>query len=484
MPSTPANNHTRLPDEEYQSALNKFLKSYPEYGNTRQIDELRAAEYGQLDAHEHVYLDYTGGSLYAGSQLRDHLSLLQAHVYGNPHSANPTSVAMTRLVEQAREAIYDYFNASPDEYLVIFTPNASGALKLVGEAYPFSNQAEFLLTFDNHNSVNGIREFARRRGVQTRYVPIMLPDLRVDEKQLKEHLETAVSGVPKLFAYPAQSNFSGVQHPLEWIDLAHERGWDVLLDSAAFVPTNRLDLGIWKPDYVPISFYKMFGYPTGVGCLLARRHALEKLERPWFAGGTISVASVQGDAYYPADGPAAFEDGTLNYLSLPAVTLGLQHLRTVGPDRIHKRVQALTGWLLGALHDLRHSNDRRLVRIYGPLENYRRGGTITMNFYDPEGHPFDHRYIETEANRQNISLRTGCFCNPGGGEIALRLSRTELVTCFRHSDDRITMDDFRMCIDGKNSGAVRVSLGLVSNFADVYRFRQFATRFVNNSAGE
>ena len=71
----------------------------------------------------------------------------------------------------------------------------------------------------------------------------------------------------RLFAYPAQSNFSGVQHPLEWVEAAQARGWDVLLDSAAFAPTNRLDLSVIKPDYVPVSFYKMFGYPTGVGAL-------------------------------------------------------------------------------------------------------------------------------------------------------------------------------------------------------------------------
>ena len=73
-------------------------------------------------------------------------------------------MAMTQLVEHARAFVLEFFNASPDEYTVIFTPNASGALKLVGEAYPFAPGDQYLLTFDNHNSVNGIREFARARG--------------------------------------------------------------------------------------------------------------------------------------------------------------------------------------------------------------------------------------------------------------------------------------------------------------------------------
>ena len=117
-----------------------------------------------------------------------------------------------------------------------------------------------------------------------------------------------------------------MQHPLDWIPLAQERGWDVLLDAAAFTPTNRLDLDRWKPDFVSQSFYKMFGYPTGVGCLIARKAALAKLRRPWFAGGTITVASVQGDKFYLAEGASAFEDGTPNYLALPAVEFGLQYI--------------------------------------------------------------------------------------------------------------------------------------------------------------
>ena len=92
----------------------------------------------------------------------------------------------------------------------------------------------------------------------------MPPDLRIDEDACA-HLATARPARHNLFAYPAQSNFSGVQHPLDWIAQAQAHGWDVLLDAAAFVPTNQLDLSRWQPDFVPLSFYKMFGYPTGVG---------------------------------------------------------------------------------------------------------------------------------------------------------------------------------------------------------------------------
>lgn len=459
------------PDPEFVT----FLKTYPAYPATHVIDELRTSEYARLDLGRHIYLDYTGGGLYADSQLRNHNKLLAERVYGNPHSSNPTSQAATELVEQAREYVLKFFNADPDEYLAIFTPNASGALKLVGESYPFPN-GRYLLTFDNHNSVNGIREFAHARGAEVTYIPIMLPDMRVDESQLSQELARPAKKGYNLFAYPAQSNFSSVQHPLDWIEKAHEHGWDVLLDAAAFVPTNKLDLNQVKPDFVPISFYKMFGYPTGVGALLARKEALGKLHRPWFAGGTITVASVQGDKYYLADGASAFEDGTVDYLNIPAVEIGLRHVESVGYEVIHERVCSLTGWLLDNLTTLKHGNGQPLVRIYGPTTLDQRGGAVAVNFYDKDGKALDHRFIEQQANEANISLRTGCFCNPGAGEVALGISRVELDVCFTQPghEERLTVDDFRHCIDGKSSGAVRISVGMVTNFNDIQGFLAFA----------
>ena len=208
-----------------------FLERYPKYETTSALDELRATEFSRLDEQGHVYLDYTGGSLYARSQIREHGEFLLDHVIGNPHSSNPTSAIITERVERCRSRVLDYFNASPEEYTMVFTANASHALKLVGEAYPFCEGAELLLSFDNHNSVNGIREFDRARNAVTRYLPVVPPDLRVSPSALDLYLSRGKAAPAKLFAYPAQSNFSGVQHPLEWIELP-------LMTACGLLPTR------------------------------------------------------------------------------------------------------------------------------------------------------------------------------------------------------------------------------------------------------
>ena len=455
----------------------RFVESYPAYAKTGRFDDLRAREFARLDGQGHVYLDYTGGGLYSESQVRQHTEFLLSHVLGNPHSSNPSSLDTTERVEACRRRILDFFRASAKEYGVIFTANASHALKLVGESYPFEAGDQLLLTFDNHNSVNGIREFDRAHGAQTTYVPIVPPEMQVDEAQIDDYLGRARPGGHNLFAYPAQSNFSGVLHPLEWIAKAQEKGWDVLLDAAAFVPTNRLDLSRWHPDYVALSFYKMFGYPTGVGALIARWSALEKLHRPWFAGGTISVASVQADRHYLAPGAQAFEDGTLDYSNIPAVELGLDFLDSLGYENIQARLKPLAGWMLEELLAIEHPNGAKLVRLYGPSCLERRGATIALNFVDANGAIIDQDEVQELANARGLSIRTGCFCNPGAGEVALEISKNELTACFRSAPERMTYDDFRNCVQGKGSGAVRVSLGIASNFSDAAAFVDFAKSF-------
>jgi len=152
------------PQMRIEDAYADFVARYPAYSKTAALDALRSTEYSRLDEQHQVYLDYTGGSLYGESQVQEHAEILRAGVLGNPHSSNPTSVAMTDYVERTRRYLLTYFNTSPDDYVVVFTQNATAALKLIGESFPFSAASRLLLTFDNHNSVNGIREFARAAG--------------------------------------------------------------------------------------------------------------------------------------------------------------------------------------------------------------------------------------------------------------------------------------------------------------------------------
>jgi selenocysteine lyase/cysteine desulfurase len=432
------------------------------------FEELRAREYSRIDDEQHVYLDYTGGNLYADSQINQHFAFLKTHTFGNPHSSNPTSQLSNKLVEEARKKVIDFFNA--EDYFCVFTANASGALKIIGECYPFAQDGHFLLLADNHNSVNGIREYCKSSGGSFQYSPMRVEDLNIAEDTLETNLQ--IEGKQnKLFAFPAQSNVSGVKHDLNWIKKAQNLGWDVLLDAAAFVPTSTLDLKKHTPDYVSISFYKIFGYPTGLGCLLIRKSAFEKLNKKWFAGGTVKLAAVSAPFHFLIENHERFENGTLNYLDIPAIKIGLDYIDSIGMGRINQRVSSLMSYLHAQLKELKHSNGNKQLDIFGHPQRERMGGTMIMCFKNPDGSKIGFERIEELANQQNISLRSGCFCNPGLDETNNCLTTDELTKYFEGRTTG-TYDEMIKSLN-KMRGATRISVGIATNKNDLDRFIGF-----------
>jgi selenocysteine lyase/cysteine desulfurase len=429
--------------------------------------ELRQTEFGRLDRDHHAYLDYTGAALYAERQLAEHHAMLCDSVLGNPHSESTSSRASTAIIERARRDVLAFLDADPDEYAVIFTANASAAIKLVGESYPFGPDGTCILAADNHNSINGLREYARRSGARVRYVGLNAELRLADPAGL---LATKRDG-PSLFAFPAQSNFSGVRHPLDLCRLARAHGCDVLLDAAAFVPTSRLSLREVAPDFVALSFYKIFGYPTGVGALVARLDALHKLRRPWFAGGTVEYASVQNDTHRLRARAVGFEDGTPDFLSIAGLAPGFAFMNEVGIDRLHTHVASLTALLLDDLRSFVHSSGQPVVRIYGPATMDGRGAAVAFNVLDPAGRPVPYAVVEARAREAKVCLRGGCFCNPGASEFAFGFPAAAAADCFRASESTgFTEQRFSACLGREFAvGAVRASMGLASNVSDVRR---------------
>lgn len=393
------------------------------------LTELREREFARLG--DHAYLDYTGSALYAESQLRAHHQLLASGLFGNPHSDSASSRASGDIIDRARHRVLAFFDVDESTHDLVFTANATAAIKLVAEAYLFAPGTSCVLSADNHNSVNGIREYARRAGAELRILPL-------DAELRLEHPLDHLGHGPGLLAFPAQSNFSGVRHPLTLVAVAQNRGFDVLLDVAAFAPSHSLSLRECPADFAALSFYKLFGFPTGLGALIARREALAKLRRPWFSGGTIEYASVANNTHQLRPDHEAFEDGTAHFLGIAALEAGFALLDEVNMLRLSAHVCKLTHVLLEELSAMPH------VTIYGPPSCCARGGTVAFNV---DGVPYAE--VERRAREAGVSLRGGCFCNPGAGERAFGIiGSAEAKQTF---------------------GAVRMSVGLANTIRDVER---------------
>ncbi|HEX6465194.1 MAG TPA: aminotransferase class V-fold PLP-dependent enzyme [Vicinamibacterales bacterium] len=429
--------------------------------------DLRQREFARLDAENVAYLDYGGAALYADSQIGAHAALLGRMVFGNPHSEHGSSLATTAVIDRVRRRVLRFFDAG-DDYTVCFTANASAAIKLVAEAYPFGRGMPFVLAADNHNSVNGVREYARRAGASVHYLPLG-DDLRLDDPETRlARVVDLAKGSRPLFAFPAQSNFSGVQHELSLVNTAQSLGCRVLLDAAAFVPSHPLSLRERPADFVAISFYKMFGYPTGVGALITRREALETLTRPWFAGGTVDYASVTLERRQLRELHAGFEDGTPNFLDLAAIEEGFAFVERVGLPRIASHSSELARALEEELASLRHRSGAPLVRFYrgaGP-----RGATVTFNVLDRHGRSVPFNRVEQRGNAEGVHVRGGCFCNPGAAEAAFAFDASTMAEALDALGRGFSIPRLQQRMGPDVAvGAVRASTGLANNYRDVER---------------
>ena len=251
----------------------------------------------------------------------------------------------------------------------------------------------------------------------------------------------------------------------------------MLLDAAAFVPTNRLDLSRWQPDFVALSFYKMFGYPTGVGCLSPGARRWPSSQRPWFSGGTIVAAFV--GAPVPLRAGAAALRGRHAQLPRPArgrdrpapPRAASASTRSTPTSRRSARAARRRST------SLRHTNGAPAATVYGRATSDRRGATIAFNFLHPAGASSTSATWTASPLGTAISLRTGCFCNPGAGEVAFSISPETLLG--GEFGDGMTLDDYMRAIGLHTGGAVRASLGIASNSADIERFFAFAGDFVD-----
>lgn len=433
----------------------------PRRGSKADLAALRHEEFGRLDATGSVYLDYTGAALFPASIVRRDAERLAGSVRGNPHADSAPSRASTEAIETARRLTLQLLDADAAEYDVVFTANATSAIRIVAEAFPFSQGSRLVLTADNHNSVNGLRLPVQRRRGSVSYIPLG-SELRGPDPA--DWLRPVSK--PSLFAFPAQSNFSGVRHPLGWVDLAQQRGYRVLLDAASFASTSPVSLTEVPADFVALSFYKLFGYPTGVGALVARRDALAALRRRYFGGGTVQFVSVQSGLERAKHGAEAFEDGTPNFLAMPAVCDGVEWLLRIGMDRVASHAAGLTRTLLERLAAI---GDR--VTIYGPADARQRGGTVAFNLRRT-GRVLPYEDVEAAARERGIAVRGGCFCNPGAAEHAFAIPAARAKVCLR---GEFSIPRLRQCLGDTPVGAVRASIGIPTTAADLDRLIELAT---------
>ncbi|XP_038137357.1 molybdenum cofactor sulfurase isoform X1 [Cyprinodon tularosa] len=464
-----------------------FQQSCSQYGYEGDLSGLVEQEFSRSKGL--VYLDHAAATLYPDSLLRDYFRDISTNLYGNPHSHNPSSSLTHDTVERVRDRVLQHFNTTSKAYSVIFTSGCTAALKLVAESFPWSSPTEreagsfFSYLTDSHTSVVGIRGLTSALGV------VALP---VSPQELTNRAKDGVQGedvfcqTPHLFCYPAQSNFSGRKYPL-----SHVRGiqarrlypacdrpgrWFVLLDAASHVSCSPLNLHDCPADFIPISFYKIFGFPTGLGALLVRNEAAGILKKSYFGGGTAAAYLSREDYYVQAENISdRFEDGTASFLDIIALNHAFESLyrMTGGMHNIQQHTFGLARYTYMLLSSLCHGNGRPVARIYteGQFESpITQGAILNFNLLDSCGQIIGYSQVDRMACLYNIHVRTGCFCNTGACQAFLRITDQQMKRNLKAG--HVCGDNIDL-VDGQPTGSVRVSFGYMSTFEDCQNFLKF-----------
>mmetsp|Transcript_28476 Transcript_28476/g.69449 ORF Transcript_28476/g.69449 Transcript_28476/m.69449 type:complete len:826 (-) Transcript_28476:134-2611(-) len=489
------------------------------YGYGGKLGNLRKNEFGRLsdakadekgeDIYPITYLDHAGATLYGESQLRSSMTDMCKNVFANPHSQSSSSQMTSTDIENARQLILEHLNADPKKYTVIFTSGATAALKIVGECFPWRSSSEFCYTQDNHNSVLGIREYARERGCVVRVVDEEEPskllaelqsiseDKRLDINKQKYAVDSPESKDKhfSLFAFPAESNFSGRKIDLNLISRvksgeiptkwgSSEKHWLVCVDAAKFCATDALDLTKFEADFVTLSFYKIFGFPTGLGALIVRNEAGALLRKRYFGGGTVEASVSDSEFWKPRTGLSEkFEDGTVSFLSICSLKYGFRLLSRIGGIKaVRAHLKVLTAYLYSEMASMCHHNGSKVCRIYGhpdpqghskhelfksAMKRENQGPIVSFNLKDSRGNWIGYSAVERVATLFRIQLRTGCFCNPGACQKHLSLTKDAVI---KNLEAGHVCWDSNDIVDGNPIGSVRISLGYMTTLEEINRW--------------
>jgi len=384
------------------------------------------------------------------------------------------------MVAATRRSVLELFNASPEHFEVIFVANATAAIKLVAEAFQGNEEGfDYYYHLDSHTSLVGVRELANKSHCFS------------SDKETEQWIisGTAQSGQdssarPSLFAYPAQSNMNGRRLPLSWPNrLRSSPGLQnryVLLDVAAYVSTSPLDLSDHNtaPDFMSLSFYKIFGFPD-LGALIVRKAAAHVFDkRRYFGGGTTDMITVDEKPWVARKKRSlsdSIEDGTSATHSILALKCAIEvHADMYGGLA---QVSKHTAWLAKQLYDhlraLQHSNGQPVCHIYeDPKSTYgdriTQGATVAFNILDRNGAWLESSAVGNLAMAANIHLRSGALCNPGGMAHALDMTAEDIRRDYAAG---------RVCGQGGDGttpyGMVRASFGACSTLTDVHLLVRF-----------
>lgn len=536
-------NHESIPS--LQESFIQFIKAYPKYSDTAPIDQIRAREYSQLEVSNHVSLDYIGVGLFSQSQVKSQSQQSDFPLFGISFKSVSLKSQLlhggegSELESAIKKRIMEFLNISQTEYAMVFTVNRSAAFKLVAESYPFQSSRKLLTVYDHESeALSSMTDASEKRGARIMAAEFKWPRLRIHSVKLRKMIMRKKKKKKHrgLFVFPLQSRMTGASYSYQWMTMAQEHSWHVLLDACALGPKDMgsFGLSLFRPDFLICSFYKVFGEnPTGFGCLFVKKSVVPILEASAGAG-IVSIIPAKNSLRFPEDSsgtdteleqiaklgmkqeaavahscldqhstntePKENETSNLTEEKPEKKDISpfqerqkskensnshskiecrcLDHVDSLGLTLISSRSRYLINWLVTALMKLQHPNrldDFPLVTIYGPKGKFDRAPALAFNICDWKGEMVEPALVQKLADRNHISLGYGVLHHVWFTE-----KRDEEKQKIMERRCRLKESTNSKGKDGEQRiTVVTAALTFLGNFEDVYRLWAFVAQFLD-----
>ncbi|GFH55160.1 hypothetical protein CTEN210_11636 [Chaetoceros tenuissimus] len=446
---------------------------------------------------EKVYLDYAGSAIPSKSLLENiYKQELQHQIMGNPHSNGPASSQSLQNIQHVKKSLLDFFGGNAGckfghegngidyhpGYDVIFTSGTTHALHILAEHFHWNKEGNstFLYSHNVHTSVLGMREVAMRYGASFQCKHLEdIANATCDNFDTWSHARDSGN---HLLVMPLECNFTGNKMEKAQEIIAQSRqssgNWYTCLDIAKAASTSSINLKKLDPDFAVVSFYKIFGAPTGIGALFVKRSSKDVLlknggKRRYFGGGSVDIALPNLDYSIKRNTLDSLVQGTVNFRGITSLKHGLEEVQQLGVTHISRHVHSLIVECCTRLKGLKHTNGQSVIECYGQWRHdgipsiLEQGSILSFNIVRSDGSYVGYNEVTKLAAlyKYPMQLRGGCFCNVGACHDALGIDENEAKE--NHLKTGKVCGDHLDVIDGKPTGAIRLSLGKDSIWEDV-----------------
>ena len=308
----------------------------------------------------------------------------------------PVAEKATQEYEKARESVAEFIHADADE--VIFTAGATASSNMLVYAlentFDLQEGDEIVISItEHHASIVPLQEFARRKKLVMKYIPLA-NNFELDYNKAAELITERTKIVSVMLA----SNVLGTIHDISKIvALGHKVGAIVISDATAAVGHIPVDVHHLGVDFLYFSGHKICG-PTGIGVLYGKKERLNSLYPGFFGGSMIDV--VEKDRATWADDISRFEAGTSNIAGVIGLAAAVTYLEDIGGTKaIHSIVADLVEYAMQELKKIEG------LTVY--VEADVRKNTGIVSFTIDGIHPHDIAQI---AGQNNVAIRAGHHC--------------------------------------------------------------------------